>query len=340
MTIIKAILLGSITLMATASEAFSDTAQLAFKAKNYPHAKSLFEKRLMKNENDVLAHLFLARIAIVNNKLDFAEEHVLEARSFIEKSTDSQFDKEIHAEVHFWFGSIMEILGENASIFSMPGYAKKSLNGYLKAVELFPTKLKYREALINFYLGAPSIVGGDIDEAIKNAKITFDQEPNFGFKMLVNCYEKSGESELMFATYKLAIIKYPLDAELLLMRGTYWKNERNYDKAISDYQLSLKLPATSNHQISAQMMSLYWIGRISGFNGDNLARGIDAYQQVIEFSEKQEGIYLPNIENIKFRMAKLMLINDQQKEAKVIFNKLLNSTKSTVFKKEIRKQLN
>ncbi len=340
MTIIKAFILVSLIAAIAPARASSDAAQLAFQARDYSQATSLFEKQLEKNENNVVAHLYLAKIAVNNEDLDLAEEHIQVAGELIEDKPEKAVDKNTQAEVFHWLGSIMEMQAEKASIFSMSGYAKKSLKSYLKSVELLPEKLQYREGLINFYLGAPSLLGGDIDEAIKHAKVTFDQNPNFGYKMLVNSYEKNGDTQLVLATYKLAIEKYPLDAELLLMRGTYWKTERDYDKAVSDYQQALTYSATNSDQKFAQLMSLYWIGRISGFEGKNLKRGIDAYQQVIDFNEDLGDFYMPNKEYTQFRMAKLMVINGQKKQADTIFVNLLNSTEREDLKKEISRSLN
>ncbi|NQZ88103.1 MAG: hypothetical protein HRT54_11060 [Colwellia sp.] len=340
MTIMKAFLLASLIAAIAPARASSDAAQLAFQARYYSQATSLFEKQLEQNENNVVAHLYLAKIAVNNEVLDLAEYHILVAGELIEDKPEKALDKNTQAEVFHWLGAIMEMQAEKSSIFSMSGYAKKSLRSYLKSVELLPEKLQYREGLINFYLGAPSLLGGDIEEAIKHAKVTFDQNPNFGYKMLVNSYEKNGDTQLVLATYKLAIEKYPLDAELLLMRGTYWKTERNYDKAVSDYRLAGKLLVSENDQKSAQLMSLYWIGRISGFNGDHLERGIDAYQQVIDFNEDLGDAFIPSKEWTKFRMAKLMILNGQKKEADTIFVNLLNSTEREDLKKEISRELN
>jgi len=340
MTIIKAFILLSLIVMIAPARASSDAAQLAFQERDYSKATSLFEKQLEKNENNVEAHLYLAKIAVKKEELDLAEEHILAAGELIEDNLEKALDKNIQAKVFHWLGAIMEMQAEKSSIFSMSGYAKKSLKSYLKSVELLPEKLQYREGLINFYLGAPSLLGGDINEAIKHAKVTFEQNPNFGYKMLVNSYEKNGDTQLVLATYKLAIEKYPLDAELLLMRGTYWKTERNYDKAVADYQRALTLSATEIEQKSAQLMSLYWIGRISGFNGDHLERGIDAYQQVIDFNEDLGDAFIPSKEWTQFRMAKLMVLNGQKKAAKAIFVNLLNSTEREDLKKEISRALN
>jgi len=335
MTIVKALLLAGMIVVVSPVQAKSDAAQLAFQAKDYSQAIRLFEKQLEQDDNKVVAHLYLAKIAVKNEVLDLAEEHILDASGLIEDNPQKALDKNIQAEVFHWQGTIMEMQAENSNIFSMRGYAKKSLKGYLKAIELSPKNLEYRKSLINFYLEAPSLLGGDLDKAIKHAKLTFEQNPNFGYKMLVNSYEKNGDTQLMLATYKLAIEQYLLDAELLFMRGTYWKSERHYDKAVSDYQLALTFSATDSDQKSAQLLSLHWIGRISYFEGTNLKRGIDAYQQVLDLSEKTDNTQIPNREWTTFRMAQLMLLNGQKKEADAIFVNLLNSTERKDLKKEL-----
>lgn len=332
---IKVLILGSLIVMVTPARASSDAAQLAFQARNYSEAIILFEKKLVKNEKDVSVHLFLARIAVKNEKYDLAEEHIVKAKGFLELSEDSQFDNAFRAELYYWLGSIMEMQAEKSSIFSASSYAESSLNGYLKSVDLLPTNLKYREGLINFYLDAPSIFGGSIDNAIEQAQVTFEQNPKFGYKMLANCYEKDGNTKMILATYKEAIASYPLDNELFLKRGSYWRAERIDDKAFADFQHALSLPAVSSHQKAVRLMSLYYQGRISSFTGKYLKLGIESYQQVLDFNEDLGDEFIPSREWTQFRMAKLMVLDGKKKEAEVIFTKLLNSTDREDLKNEL-----
>jgi len=340
MMTIKAILFAGLLLIVTSVQANSDSAQLAFQARDYHQAKNLFEKQLEKNKEDIVAHLFMAKIAVKNENFELAEEHIKEAEELVENKKLKPVEIKIQAEIFYWFGTIMEMQAEKASIFRMSGYAKKSLKGYLKAIELSSENLEYRKGLINFYLEAPSLMGGDVDKAITHAKISFQQNPKFGYKMLINCYEESGDTQLMLTTYKLAIEQYPSDAELLFMRGSYWKSERKYENAVDDYLLSVNLPGTGIDHKATQLMSWYWIGRISGFEGKNLKRGIDAYQQVINFNEDIGDGFIPNNERTQFRMAKLMVLNGQKEAAKIIFTHLLSSTKHEDFKAEISTELN
>ncbi|MEH6385287.1 MAG: hypothetical protein V7780_11820 [Colwellia sp.] len=60
MTVIKAFILGSLIVMTTPVRASSDTAQLAFQARDYLQATSLFEKQLEQNENDASTYLFVS----------------------------------------------------------------------------------------------------------------------------------------------------------------------------------------------------------------------------------------------------------------------------------------
>jgi tetratricopeptide (TPR) repeat protein len=325
--------------MVTPVQAKLNEAHLAFQARDYQQATNLLEKQLEGNEKNVVAHLFMAKIGVKTDELDLAEKHIKFAEELIRGKESKIFEMKIQAEVFYWFGVIMEMQAEKASIFSMSGYAKKSLKGYLKAVKLSSKNLEYRKGLINFYLGAPSLLGGDIDKAINHAQIAFEQEPNFGYKMLANCYAKNGDIQLLLATYKVAIETFPSDAEFLFMRGSYWKGERDYEKAVADYQRALKLPGSSIEHKSIQLISWYWIGRISGFNGTNLSRGINAYQQVVDFNEDIGDYFMPSKEWTQFRMAKLMVLNGQNKEAEAIFTKLLNSSQHKELKEEVLPEL-
>lgn len=69
------------------------------------------------------------------------------------------------AELHYLRGVIMGNQAQS-SIFSALSYAEKSLQSFIKATELEPTTIKYRKALMSFYLAAPSIAGGDEDLAL------------------------------------------------------------------------------------------------------------------------------------------------------------------------------
>ena len=73
------------------------------------------------------------------------------------------------AESYRVAGDIYVTRAQSASLFSAPGLAKKGLKSYLKSVELAPKNVRYRLNLLQYYMQAPSIVGGNKDKAIEQA---------------------------------------------------------------------------------------------------------------------------------------------------------------------------
>jgi TPR repeat protein len=113
----------------------------------------LFEKQ----KHDPKAMVYLAKIYIdMDMDMDMDLD---EAEDWIEKAVK---DKLSGAEAHYVRGTIM---GRQASgsIFSVLSYAKKSVNGFTKAVKLEPDSIKYLTGLMQFHTSVPSIAGGDID---------------------------------------------------------------------------------------------------------------------------------------------------------------------------------
>lgn len=306
-----------------------------FKAGHYSTAQSLFEQQAKQDVNSPIVPLYLARIALSQERYDEAEDYIKEASSRL----NNEVDNATRGAVYFWLGTIMEQQAENSSIFSTMSYAKKSLTGYLQAVKLLPDNLQYREGLINFYLDAPGLLGGNTDKAIKQAQIVFSKNELFGYKMLANCYAKNGDTDLMLSTYSEAMASYPSDAELFLMRGSYWKGEREYEKAVADYKIASELPVQTNQEKATRVMAWYWQGRIGGFSHHYLAQGIEAYRKVIRFKDDIGDAFLPSKEWTEFRLAQLLASNGEKKEANAIFVRLLETSEREDMKEEIREIL-
>jgi len=109
--------------------------------------------------------------ALMNTDLDDAEAA---AEHFIEVHNHDFRAYHMHANV----------MGAQASnsVFSALGYAKKAKASLQTAVEIAPDEIAVYQALMQFYVVAPSIAGGDIEEAKKLAdKIVQMNEPEGKF---------------------------------------------------------------------------------------------------------------------------------------------------------------
>lgn len=115
--------------------------------------------------------------ALMNIDLDDAEEA---AEQFIQAYSNNYKAYHTHANV----------MGAQASssLFSALGYAKKAKKSLEKAVEIAPEEVAVYEALMQFHLMAPSIAGGDMDEAMKLAQIISKLDPTEGQFALAKVY--------------------------------------------------------------------------------------------------------------------------------------------------------
>lgn len=82
----------------------------------------------------------------------------------------SLFEQAIHAQpqtarYHNWYGKASGRRAERVAFFRAMGLAKKVAASFEKAVELDPDNTDFLNDLLDFYLAAPSVVGGGSDKA-------------------------------------------------------------------------------------------------------------------------------------------------------------------------------
>ncbi len=126
-----------------------------FEKEKYKEATALFEKLVEKNENDADAHFWLSRSQLQLNKVDEALESIETA---IELNSNA-------AEYHFRHAQVLGAQIAAASVFRQPFIAGDMLEAYERTVELDPRHIGGHVGLANFYLRAPSIMGGDTEKA-------------------------------------------------------------------------------------------------------------------------------------------------------------------------------
>ena len=261
-------------------------------------------------------------------KLQHRQGHLDSAEAKMEKVLETLHAEKttgpVLAEAHFELGKILESQAQASSIFSAPGYGKRALKHYLKAVSLEPKNSHFRKILIKFYLDAPGIAGGDIDEGLAQANILFQQDKKHGYRALAKAYAKDGDRAKVLETYKQALVLDPNDAELYYQRGHYFLSQDEFEAAVKEFQSAIALPKLDNHQIAIQLQALYYIGRTSSISGQKLERGIQAFLQYLEQYQPIEGETVPDPHWARFRMAQLMTDNGQSQDAKAVYLSMLD----------------
>jgi len=289
-------------------------------------AQQKFEERLQQDSNDSTALLYLARIAQQNGDLDKAEELIEEA---LEKAPEN-------AAIQYRYGGILgEVAGE-ASIFTALGYAKKSLKGLERAAEIEPDNIEYQRGLLNYYLIAPGIAGGDNEQALKQAKSIQLLDEKAGVLAFSSVYRSMGDEDKLAQLFDSAIRQFPEDADLYQERGLSNQIQEKFSAAFADFHQAKVLAEKQPEAELEKYDAIYQLARTSVLSEQRVLKGIEAMLIFIEQApEIQE---LPSKEWASFRLANLYELNEQKKEAKSIYRKLYKTTKDSDLKKRVKRK--
>jgi len=248
-----------------------------------------------------------------------------------------------HAKTHYVYASVMAAQAQS-SIFSALGYASKALNGFKKAVDIEPNNLNYLSALMKFYINAPSIAGGDMEEGklLVDKIDSLDKREGFDAKFAYYIQDDNDSAirELIADGQKA----FPQDIGIHMTIGhAYWNDEQPI-KAQESFMKASKLPLKPNaktnkieqYQIDNHLEALYSTGRIATETKEHLHIGIAAFEDYIK------QINNPKYERYQwahFRLAQLYKFNQQQDKAEALFKWAYNNATDDKLKKKAKKQL-
>ncbi|MGM0430509.1 MAG: tetratricopeptide repeat protein [Pseudomonadota bacterium] len=224
-------------------------------------------------------------------------------------------------------GIVMAQQAQDA-FFSALSYAGKSLESFEKAVTLDPTSLKYRTALMQFYLMAPSMAGGDDEKALAQIEAIEKIDPAQGMLAKIGYFQQHEQDEQASELLKEALANYPNNADVLVYAGFQEQRNENYEKALSLFEQAV---AGESAEGDSSVMALYQIGRTSVLAETQLDDGIQALRQYLK-SELPENV--PGAHWANFRLAQLLTLKGNKEESQQLLAEL-----KEVDDKELQKQI-
>jgi len=231
------VLLLFIPFLLIADESVSDALRL-IEGKNYDAARKILEAIIVRDGSDAGAHYHLGRIlANPYNEYDEAEKHLEKAVELVDGN----------AEYHFTLGNFYGGQAQRAGIFSKLSYAGNVRTEFLRAVELDQHTVRYRIALMSYYLMAPGIAGGSVAKAKEQAEEISKRDPYEGHLALaqIAAYEK--EPETAEQAYRSAIKADPSKWRAHHMLGYLLLEQKRIDEAVAEFREYVRLaPADAN----------------------------------------------------------------------------------------------
>jgi tetratricopeptide (TPR) repeat protein len=262
-------------------------------------------------------HFQLYVYSLANIDLDDAEEAADNAIETFSENPDMFL---MHAD----------IMGRQAqnSVFSILGYAKKAKASLETAAKLAPNEPKYLQGLMTFYMAAPSIAGGDMEQALVQAKAIAALDEELGYSAISSYHWNVDEKDIALETLKTGLEKFPESFDLMSQKANFYVSDEKYDHAIETYKNITALKVSSlptdeiteddaqekyEQQKSTVLNSHYQIGRIALVSESQLDIGVKHLETYIELYKIADFDLtgLPSIDWAHLRLAGLLFEQDE-----------------------------
>ena len=173
-----------------------------------------------------------------------------------------------------WLGHAYTRQLSSASFLRKPFIARRSGEAYEMAVKLDPTSVDAAEARLEFFLGAPGIVGGGVDKARAEAARITTLDAYRGAMADARVAEHEKEWPKAEQRYRSLMAEYPDRTAAVDALLTILQNAKRFDEAfkIVDDRLARRPDESS---------SLYNLGRLAAVSGQHLARGEAAMRRFV-----------------------------------------------------------
>lgn len=159
---------------------------------------------------------------------------------------------ESNAEYHFMLAEAYMAKFQYAGLVRMPFIAPKVRTQLELAVNLDPRSTAYREALVNYYVFAPAILGGSFKKAREQAGEIAKIDSYMGLLAYAGVFAEEGESEKAENLYKKAIYSRPASWQAYQHFGAYYLGIHEIDAAIVMFKKYVEVApdqAESYHQL-------------------------------------------------------------------------------------------
>lgn len=297
-----------------------EQAVIAFEKNDTNRAVELFEQ----NKQLIDAKIYLSKI--------YLETDLDDAEDWIEAAVEQDDD---HAQAHFVRGIVM---GRQASdsVFSALSYAKKSKYSFTRAVELEPNSVEYQMGLLQFNVSAPSIAGGDIEQAKAIADTVATLDPKAGFEANIEIAKSEEKFDRARELLNQAKAKYADIPDFYFIEGMLEQRLENYSRAIDLLSIASQKETDEKESSSLQYAAMYQLGRTCVIGETEFEKGIAALEAyIVEAPQDKE---LPSKDWAQFRLANLYEAQGQKSKASKIYQGLVK-TEEKDLRKQVKKKI-
>jgi tetratricopeptide (TPR) repeat protein len=248
-----------------------DEGKKLFDEAKYEEAKEVLLKVVEQEPENPEVNFFLCKIYLI---LDDYDKSIKYGKKTV-KLNDSESD------YHLWLGRAHGMQAEKGSQLKALFRAKRAKNEFEKAVELDSTNLEARRDLMQYYVVAPGIAGGDKKKAQKQAEIMQGLDSCYGayaWGLFWQAEEDFDKAE----TYLRKAVELDTSSDYFATYrfGSLLQRQERYHEAAEVFE---KL----YNQHPDQTGALYQIGRMYVFAEDSLDKAERCFKQYLKIEPKR-----------------------------------------------------
>jgi tetratricopeptide (TPR) repeat protein len=191
-------------------------------------AEALLQDLLASQPNNAHAHQLFCRVYYAQDKADSA---IHECELAVTNAPDNSED-------HMWLARAYGFKASHASPFSALSLAIKVHNEFERAVQLDPQNFQAMSDLGEYYVAAPSLIGGGLDKA---QALAARMQPNFpaqAHRLLALVAEKKKDIAAAEAEFQAAVAAGKT-TEAYINLGDFYKRQNQPDKMLEAIQSAL-----------------------------------------------------------------------------------------------------
>jgi tetratricopeptide (TPR) repeat protein len=287
------------------------------KQKKFAEAKSVFEQILDKNNNNAEAHY---RLGLVYLNRANPQRDVDEAVDQLEEAVDLKPDS---ANYQFRYGAALGEKTQHAGIIKQAFLAPKVKKAFLRAVELNPKLVQARIGLAQYYLMAPSIMGGDEEEGWKQLDEAIKLDEVQGRSVKASMLARAKKNDEAEKEYKTLISSKPGDWRTWKNYGYFCMSATRYDDAIKQFEKYVELRSDT-----ADSFDSLGEGFLKKGDADH---AINMFRKALELDKN----FLSSLQN----MGEAYQLKGQKKEAKEMYQAVLANNPPDFYRKAVEKKL-
>lgn len=183
-------------------------------------------------------------------------------------------------EAHYYLGDAYGTATVGAGMFKAMSLARKSREQLDLALQLDPNHLPTRSALVEFYVRAPAMMGGDHDKAVEQANEIKKRDPLAGHRAFAYIATVDKKLDLAQAEYQAEVKEFPNQPRAHYDLGAFYISQKSYKEALDTFETSIKIDPN-------YMPGWFQIGHMAALMNADQERGEQAIRKYLGYAPKR-----------------------------------------------------